>query len=61
MMVAIEEGISILPVSCVRRLGESDNLVFIPLLGEDETEDILAVWHRDNQSPSLSQFLELLN
>lgn len=61
MMVAIEEGISILPASCVRRLGESDNLVFIPLLGEDETEDILAVWRRDNLSPSLGQFLELLN
>lgn len=60
MMVSAEEGISILPVSCVRRLSEVDNLVFVPLLGEDETEDILAVWRKDNESPSLRQFLKML-
>ena len=59
MMVSAEEGISILPISCVRRLTEVDNLVFVPLLGEDETEKILAVWRKDNHSPSLRHFLEL--
>ena len=60
MMVSAEEGISILPVSCIRRLSEVDNLVFVPLLGENETEDILAVWRRDDESPILRTFLEML-
>lgn len=58
MMVAAEEGISILPVSCVRHLSEADNLVFVPLEGEEEVEEIQAFWRRDNDSPSLRHFLE---
>lgn len=60
MMVAAEEGISILPQTCVRQLSASDNLVFVPLEGENETEEILAVWRKDNPSPSLKIFLERL-
>lgn len=60
MMVSAEEGISILPVSCIRRLSEVDNLVFVPLLGENETEDILAVWRKEDESPILRTFLEML-
>lgn len=60
MMVSAEEGISVLPVSCVRRLNQVDNLVFIPLIGENETEEILAVWRKDNQNPLLPPFLDLL-
>ena len=60
MMVAAEEGISILPQTCVRRLSAADNLVFVPLEGEDETEEILAVWRKDNESPSLKLFLGCL-
>lgn len=60
MMVAAEEGISILPVSCVRHLSEADNLVFVPLEGEEEVEEIQAFWRRDNDSPSLRHFLDRL-
>lgn len=60
MMVAAEEGISILPVSCVRHLSDADNLVFVPLEGEEEVEEILAFWRKDNDSPSLRHFLERL-
>ena len=60
MMVSAEEGISILPVSCIRRLSEVDNLVFVPLLGEHETEEILRVWRKDNDSILLQKFLEML-
>ena len=60
MMVSAEEGISILPVSCIRRLSDVDNLVFVPLLGENETEEILSVWRKDNESPLLKKFLDLL-
>ena len=59
MMVSAEEGISILPVSCIHRLSEVDNLVVVPLIGDDETEDILAVWRKDNDSPSLQKFLNM--
>ena len=60
MMVAAEEGVSVLPVSCMHHLSESDNLVFVPLVGEHEVEEILAVWRKDNESPSLRTFLNLL-
>ena len=60
MMVAAEEGISILPSTCVRSLSPADNLVFIPLEGEGEHEEILAVWRKDNPSPSLERFLQKL-
>ena len=60
MMVSAEEGISILPISCIRRLSDVDNLVFVPLLGEHETEEILTVWRKDNESPLLRKFLEML-
>ena len=61
MMVSAEVGISILPESCMRHLSDSDNLVFVPLEGEHEVEEILAVWRKDNESPSLQKFLRLFN
>ena len=61
MMVAAEEGISILPTSCVRHLSDADNLVFVPLEGEEEVEEILAFWRKDNESPSLRHFLERMD
>ena len=61
MMVAAEEGISILPESCVRHLSDADNLVFVPLEGEEEVEEILAFWRKDNDSPSLRHFLKRMD
>lgn len=58
MMVAAEEGITILPDYCTDKLTGADDLVFCPLLGEEETEDILAVWRREDQSPALRHFTE---
>lgn len=60
MMVAAEEGISILPAYSTNRLLDTDNLVFVPLLGEEEAEEILAVWRRGDQSPPLRHFVERL-
>lgn len=57
MMVAAEEGISILPSYITNKLTNADNLVFIPLTGEGEFEEIMAVWKKDNQSPALRQFI----
>lgn len=60
MMVAAEEGITIFPSYCISRLTSSDNLVYIPLDGEEETEEILAAWRTDDTSTSLRQFLQMI-
>lgn len=58
MMIAAEEGISILPSYITNKLTNADNLVFVPLVGEGEFEMIISVWKKDNQSPALRQFIE---
>jgi len=60
MMVAAEEGISILPAYCTDKLNDADNLIFIPLVGDEEVEDILAVWHRQDPSLPLQHFIQRL-
>ncbi len=57
MMVAAEEGISILPSYVTSKLKDADNLVFIPLMGEEEYEEIIAVWKKDNPGQALVRFL----
>jgi DNA-binding transcriptional LysR family regulator len=57
MMVAAEEGISILPNYFTNKLTNADNLVFIPLVGEEEVEEIVAMWQEENQNPALQRFL----
>ena len=60
MMVAAEEGISILPSYVTNKLTNADNLVFVPLLGEGEAEEIVAVWKQGDQSLPLHRFVDQL-
>ncbi len=60
MMVAAEVGISVLPGYCANRMDNAENLVFVPLLGEEETEEILAFWPKDNPSQPLEHFVAQL-
>lgn len=60
MMVAAEEGISILPAYTTNKLVDAKNLTFLPLIGESETEDILAVWKDDAANLTLSHFIEAI-
>lgn len=60
MMVAAEEGIAILPDYCTRKLTNADNLIFVPLEGEEETELIYAIWRKDNQSSALQRYVQTL-
>ena len=60
MMVAAEEGISILPDYFTDKLYDADNLVFVPLVGDDEQEDMIAVWQTSNTNPVLAQFISVL-
>lgn len=61
MMVATEQGISILPDYTTSKLYHADNLVFLPLEGKNEVEEITAVWRRDNQNPALRRYLRNMN
>ena len=57
MMIAAEEAICIVPEYCIGKLRSVDNVTFRPLRGEEETEEILAVWHEKNLSPALRHFV----
>lgn len=57
MMVEAEMGISILPAYCANKRQEGDNLVFVPLVGDGEVEEIIAVWRKEDENPALDQFL----
>ena len=47
---------------CIRdSLYNADNLVFVPLVGEGEEEEIIAAWQSGNQNPALGRFLTELN
>ena len=60
MMVAAEQGISILPSYATKKLMNADNLVFIPLQGEMEYVDIISAWKTTNENPVLHRFVEHL-
>lgn len=60
MMVAAEEGISILPDYCTQKLYNADNLAFVPLIGPGEEEEIIAAWQTGNTNPALGRFLTAL-
>lgn len=58
MMISAEQSICIVPEYCIGKIRNVDNVVFLPLSGENETEEILAVWHKANLSPALRHFIE---
>ena len=59
-MVAAEEGISILPDYFTNKLVGEDNITFVPLTGEQEHEEIDAIWRTDNPNPLLSLWTQEL-
>lgn len=58
MMVASQQGISILPNYLTRKIDYSDCIVFVPMKGKDEYEQIVALWKKDNSNQALHHFLE---
>lgn len=60
MMVAAEEGISIVPEYSHPWDVGTENVVFVPLAGEGETEEILIIWRKDDDNPVLSRFIQSL-
>ena len=60
MMVAAEEGISIVPEYSHPWEVGTENVVFVPLAGEGETEEILTVWRKNDDNPALRRFINAL-
>ena len=60
IMVAAEEGISIMPDYCVKKITDAEGLIFLPMNGENEYELIHAVWKKDNDNIALNRFVDLL-
>ena len=59
MMVAAEEGVSIVPAySHAWNIG-TENIVFVPLCGEGETEEILIVYRKNDSNPALEHFIQV--
>lgn len=60
MLVAAGEGISIVPeYSHPWNIG-TENVVFVPLSGEGETEEILIAWRKQEDNPVVRHFIEKL-
>lgn len=60
MMVAAEEGISIVPEYTHPWDVGTENIVFVPLTGESETEEILVAWRKNDANPALEHFIQSL-
>lgn len=60
IMVASEEGISIMPDYCVKKINNAEGLVFLPMKGNEEVEEIHAIWKRDNENVALKHFTKQL-
>ena len=60
MMVAAEEGISIVPEYTHSWDVGTENVVFVPLSGEGETEEILIAWRKNDENPALKRFIQTL-
>jgi len=59
-MVAAEEGISIVPEYSHPWDVGTENIVFVPLVGENETEEILVAWRKNDEDPALKRFIQAL-
>lgn len=61
LLVASGIGISIMPEHAIRYVRQSTDIVFIPLEGEHERVDIVAMWKKENGNPALSRFLDIVD
>jgi len=61
MMIAAEEGISIVPEYTHAWNIGTENVVFVPLIGEEEHEEILIAWRKNDDNPVLEHFIQKLS
>lgn len=60
MMIAAEQGISLLPSYVANILSNTDNVTFVPLVGDKEIVEIIAAWESNNKNPVLHNFLHFI-
>ena len=60
MMISAGEGISIFPEYISEKQNCLSNLVSVPLYGENESVEIKALWHTENNNPAFWKFIEHL-
>lgn len=60
MMVSSEQGISILPDYCTRKLDNAENLIFVPMEGEGEYENITLLYKKSNDNEALFKMMEMI-
>lgn len=61
LLVSAGLGIAILPEYAVRYIQNPRNLVMIPMVKDDQTEETMdseICWHRDNHNPAIDKLLE---
>ena len=60
MMVAAEEGISVMPRYITQRINGLEGIHCIPLAGNDENASVVAVWRDNNDNSVLNSFVEYI-
>ena len=60
MMVAAEEGISLLPGYVTEKLENTEDIVFIPLSGEEDAVEIIAAWPAGSSNAVLRRFTDFV-
>lgn len=60
ILVSAGIGITILPESIVRSIGHSTDLSFVPLEGDHEHVDILAIWKENTANPVTQVFKDFV-
>lgn len=58
MMVAAEEGISVMPQYITRKINGLEGIHCIPLVGTGENASVVAVWRTDSDSKVLQAFID---
>ena len=49
-----------MPDYCVKKINNAEGLVFLPMKGNQEVEEIHAIWKRDNENVALKHFTKQL-
>lgn len=60
MMVAAEEGVSIMPHYVTAKLNNADNIVFVPMAGDDEKVEVIVAWSKEDRNPVLQRFTHFI-
>ena len=55
-----EEGVSIMPHYVTAKLNNADNIVFVPMAGDDEKVEVIVAWSKEDRNPVLQRFTHFI-